>query len=294
MISTPRRPAARSFPGLLLAWYAPQARALPWRQTRDPYRILVSEIMLQQTQVSRVEPLYRAFLERFPTPAALAQAPAADVLTAWRGLGYNRRALNLQRAAQSVVEHHGGQVPADLAALKALPGVGDYTARAVLAFAFGQDAAPVDTNVARVLARVVAGAPLSRAEAQRLAQEALPAGRAAEWGNALMDLGAQVCTARAPKCTDCPVAAACAWRARGGEDPAATGSLRPRSQTPFAGSDRFHRGRLVDALRHGPVPAGRLGEAAQLHDAPRLDMVVRSLVQDGLAEWREGELRLPH
>ena len=293
MISAPRRAAAPSFQRLLLAWYAPQARALPWRQTRDPYRILVSEIMLQQTQVSRVEPLYRAFLERFPTPAALAQAPTAEVLTAWRGLGYNRRALNLRRAAQAIAEHHGGRVPADLAALKALPGVGDYTARAVLAFAFGQDAAPVDTNVARVLARVVAGTPLSRAEAQRLAEEALPAGRAAEWGNALMDLGAQVCTARAPKCADCPVAAACTWRARGGEDPAAAGVLRPRSQAPFAGSDRFHRGCLVDALRHGPVAADRLGDAAQLHDPPRLDTVVRSLVHDGLAEWREGELRLP-
>lgn len=287
------RTRTRRFQRLLLDWYAARARPLPWRETRDPYRILVSEIMLQQTQAGRVEPLYQAFVARFPTPAALAAAPAADVLGAWRGLGYNRRALNLQRAAQAIVERHGGQVPADLPALKALPGVGDYTARAVLAFAFGRDEAPVDTNVARVLSRVVAGAALTRPEAQRLATEVLPAGHAAAWSNALMDLGARVCTSRSPDCAGCPVAAACAWRAGGGEDPAALGAHRPRPQGRFAGSDRFHRGRLVDALRHRPLAPADLAEAAQLDDDARLGALVGRLVQEGLAEWADGRLRLP-
>ncbi|HWH32576.1 MAG TPA: A/G-specific adenine glycosylase [Egibacteraceae bacterium] len=293
MPHSPPRARALRFQRLLLDWYAAQARALPWRRTRDPYRVLVSEIMLQQTQVSRVEPLYRAFLRRFPSARALAAAPAAEVLGAWRGLGYNRRALNLHRAAQAVVQRHGGRVPGDLEALRALPGVGDYTARAVLAFAFGRDAAPVDTNVARVLARAVAGAPLGKAQAQRLADAVLPRGRAAEWGNALMDLGARVCTARLPRCEDCPVASACAWRRAGGADPAAAGALRPRPQAPFAGSDRFHRGRLVDALRDGPLLPGALGRAAQLDDAARLEGIVAALVREGMAQWAGGVLRLP-
>lgn len=277
----------------LLAWYAETARPLPWRRTRDPYRILVSEVMLQQTQVSRVEPAYRAFLRRFPTVRALAAAAPAEVLTAWRGLGYNRRALNLHRAARAVVEHHGGTVPADLRRLVALPGVGDYTARAVLAFAYGVDAAPVDTNVARVLARAVAAEPLSRARAQHLADAVLPRGRAAEWGNALMDLGAGVCTAKTPRCGDCPVAAVCAWRRAGGADPAAADPSRSRPQAAFAGSDRFHRGRLVDALRRGPLTADRLADAAALDDEARLDALVGRLVDEGLAEWAGSELRLP-
>lgn len=287
------RTRTRHFQRLLLEWYAAHARRLPWRETRDPYRILVSEIMLQQTQVNRVEPLYHAFTARFPTPAALAAAPVADVLGAWRGLGYNRRALNLQRAAQVIVEQHGGEVPADLPSLKALPGVGDYTARAVLAFAFGRDEAPVDTNVARVLSRVVAGAALTRPEAQRLATETLPAGHAAAWSNAVMDLGARVCTSRAPDCAACPVAAACAWRGAGGEDPAAAGAHRPRPQGRFAGSDRFHRGRLIDTLRHRPLAPEDLASAAQLDDDARLGVLVARLVEEGLAEWAGGRLRLP-
>jgi len=288
-----RSPRARRFRVLLLDWYASTARSLPWRETTDPYRVLVSEVMLQQTQVSRVEPLYRAFLDRFPTVADLAAASTADVLTMWRGLGYNRRALNLRRAAQAVVEWHGGQVPADLAALRALPGIGDYTARALLAFAFGHEAAPVDVNVARVLARAVAGAPLGRVAAQALADATVPPGEACAWGNALMDLGAQVCTARSPRCAECPVATACAWRKAGGEDPAAASVARARPQGTFAGSDRFHRGRLVDALRTGPVARTALADAAQLDDGERLARIVGGLVADGLAQWAGDDLRLP-
>jgi A/G-specific adenine glycosylase len=278
----------------ILDWYAAGGRQLGWRRTRDPYAILVSEIMLQQTQAERVEPAWRAFLGRFPTAAALAAAPLADVLTAWRGLGYNRRALNLHRCAATIVERHASSVPDDLAALRALPGIGDYTARAVLVFAFGHRIAPVDTNVARVLARLIAGRALGRVEAQRLADELVPAHAPAAWTHALMDLGARVCTARSPRCGECPVWASCAWQARGGPDPAAQGEHRPRPQGRFAGSDRFHRGRLVDALRAGPVPRAQLATACAAHGcAEKAERIAAALVADGLAEWSGEELHLP-
>jgi A/G-specific adenine glycosylase len=279
--------------GLLLDWYGRKGRSLPWRATRDPYAVLVSEIMLQQTQASRVVPAFRAFLERFPSLPDLAAAPLADVLTQWRGLGYNRRARNLHRAAIAIAERHGGMVPADLDALRALPGLGDYTARAILAFAFDEPAAPVDVNVARVLARAVVGVPLSRRDAQRVADEVLPVAAPAAWSHALMDLGATTCRVRAPRCGECPAARACVWRGTGGPDPAASGAVRSRPQARFAGSDRYHRGRLVDALRGGPVALAELPHAAQLADLSRLEALVAALVAEGLAERTSGELRLP-
>jgi A/G-specific adenine glycosylase len=278
----------------LLDWYAVEARPLAWRTTRDPWRILVSEIMLQQTQATRVEPLWLAFCARFPTPAALAAAPVGEVLTWWRGLGYNRRAVNLHRAATVIADEHGGVVPADLDGLLALPGIGDYTARAVQAFAFGLDAAPVDTNVGRVLARAVRGEVTGRAALQRLAQALVPEGRGHPWNQALMDLGARVCTARSPRCPGCPLERTCAWRSTPSlEDPAASGGAAARPQAAFAGSDRYHRGRLVDALRGGPVAAGALLRAADLEDPARIDRITAGLVADGLAEWEAGLLRLP-
>lgn len=297
-MSTPSPPATvdgrvRRLQRGLLAWYRVSARPLAWRRTSDPYRILVSEVMLQQTQAARAEPAWEAFCARFPDAASLAAAPLADVLTMWRGLGYNRRAVSLHRAAQVVVDEHGGVLPDDLGALCALPGVGPYTARAVLAFAFRRDAAPVDVNVARVLSRAVVAAPLTPAGAQRTADEVLPRGDGPAWSQALMDLGARVCTARSPRCDACPVVAACAWRSRGGQDPAARSSVRSRPQAAFAGSDRYHRGRLVDALRRGAVAAEDLGTAADLVDTGRLVTITDGLVADGLAEWSDGRLRLP-
>lgn len=283
----------RVFQRALLAWYSQSARPLPWRETTDPYRVLVSEVMLQQTQVSRVLLRYDAFLEQFPNVQALAAAPASEVLIAWQGLGYNRRALSLQAAARTIVSDHGGAFPTDLAGLKALPGIGDYTARAILAFAFDSRAAPVDTNVARVLSRALVGAPLGRAEGQQLADSAVPIGRASDWGNALMDLGAMICTARAPQCVQCPLQRTCAWQRHAGPDPAAIGALRPRPQATFAGSDRFHRGRLVDALRVAPVHKSQVAAAAQLDDPERLDAITQSLIRDGLATWTEDRLQLP-
>lgn len=277
---------------LVIAWYASEGRALPWRGGADPYRVLVSEIMLQQTPVARVRPVFEAFCRRFPTVEDLAAAPLDEVLKAWRGLGYNRRAVALHRAARAIVEHHGGRVPDSLDALLALPGVGGYTARAVLAFAHGDACgAPVDTNVARVLARAAAGSPRSRSELQDLADRLVPAGDAAAWSHALMDLGAAYCTPRRPRCDACPVAAACAWRLRGGDaDPAA----RPhRTQPAFTGSNRYFRGRLVDALRAGPLPRAEVAVAAGVTE-PRASALADGLVGDGLAEWEDDTLRLPH
>jgi A/G-specific adenine glycosylase len=277
--------------GELLAWYGANARDLPWRRVSDPYGVLVSEIMLQQTQVPRAASAWVAFVERFPTVAALAAASPADVLTAWAGLGYNRRAVNLHRAARVIMAEHDGRVPDDLDALRALPGVGEYTARAVLAFAFGQDAAPVDTNVARVLARAVAGSPLTPAAARAVAERVLPEGRARDWGQALMDLGSGTCVARVPRCHVCPIATSCAWLARPGRpDPARRAA---RASAPFEGSDRYHRGRLVEALRRSAVPRSALRAAAGLDTPARLERLVAGLVEDGLAEWSGDRLRLP-
>ena len=279
----------------LLAWSESSRRDLPWRRTRDPWEVLVSEAMLQQTQVARVVPRYAAFLERFPTPAACAAAPVADVLRAWAGLGYNRRAVNLHRLATAVVERHGGRLPADLVALLALPGVGAYTARAVLAFAFEADVGVLDTNAARVLARTT-GRRLGAREAQDRADALVPAGRGWAWNQAMLDLGATVCSARAPACASCPVTASCAWQAAGTPEPdPATGSAGVSGrQSTFAGSDRQGRGRLVDALRRGPVAWADVAAAAGWPaDPERAQRVVGGLVADGLAVAGDAGIRLP-
>ncbi len=258
--------------------------------------MLVSEVMTQQTQVARVVPRYHRFLARFPTPAACAAAPVADVITEWAGLGYNRRALNLHRAAAAVVERHGGALPRDLAGLRGLPGVGPYTARAVLAFAFGDDVGVVEVNTARVLARAFAGRRLAGAKAQALADGLVPAGEGWAWNQALLDVGATVCAKRAQACGDCPLAGWCSWAAGGrpAPDPADGSAGTGGVQSTFAGSDRQGRGRLVDALRHGPVATADVPSATGWPDDPeRAHRVAARLVADGLAVSHEGELRLP-
>ncbi len=278
----------------LLRWAAREHRDLPWRRTRDPWAVLVSEAMLQQTQVARVVPKYHAFLGRFPTPATCAAAPQSEVVTLWAGLGYNRRAAQLHRAAAAMVERHGGSVPDRLEHLLALPGVGPYTARAVLAFAFEQDAAVVDTNVARVLARR-AGGPLTAAEAQRGADAWLPPGRAWAWNQGMLDLGAGVCTARAPRCGECPLAAGCTWAAADNvaPDPAVGSAGVSAGQSRFAGSDRQGRGRLVHALRGGPVAIDDLADAMGWPDDPgRARRVAATLVADGLVVDAGGRFAL--
>ena len=208
----------------LLDWYAREGRDLPWRHVRDPYAILVSELMLQQTQVDRVIPKWEAWLEEFPTVEALAEAPTSAVIKAWSGLGYNRRAINLQRLAQAVVAVHGGRVPEDVAELKALPGIGPYTAGAVAAFAHNRPVAMVDVNIRRLLHRLFVGAEvpeyrIAEAAIWALARAAVPPGRSADWHQALMDLGATICRPR-PLCDRCPVRDMVPRRAGMGDPPA--------------------------------------------------------------------------
>ena len=280
----------------VLAWGATAGRDLPWRHTRDPWAVLVSELMLQQTQVARVAPRWSGFVGRCPSPAACAAAPVGDVVRAWQGLGYNRRAVTLHQAAQAVVARPGGSLPADLDALLALPGVGPYTARAVLAFAFEVDVGLLETNSARVLARAIAGRPLSRAEAQATADSLVPPGCGWAWNSAVTDLGATVCTKRAPDCAACPITAWCTWAQAGRpvDDPAEGTAGGGRRQSPFAGSDRQGRGRLLDALRRGPVPLDQTDRAAGWPDEhERARRVAAGLVADGLARESGGVLVLP-
>jgi A/G-specific adenine glycosylase len=257
-------------------------RPFPWRETRDPWAVLVSEVMLQQTSPARVVDSYRRFLRRFPTVRACAAASSGEVLRAWAGLGYNRRALNLHRAATAMVERHDGVVPADLLLLCALPGIGPYTARAVLVFAYETDHAVVDVNVARVIARAVVGAALSPPQAQVVADRLVLPGRGWLWNQSLMEIGAVVCGVRAPACDRCRLSSCCVW-AQAGRPPPDPGAARNR-QSAFLGSDRQGRGRLVSAMRAGPVGPKRLAAACGWpDDAERARRVAAALVSEGLA-----------
>jgi A/G-specific adenine glycosylase len=261
-------------------------RDLPWRRTRDPWGILVSECMLQQTQVTRVIPKWEAFLEHFPTATACADAPLVDTIRLWQGLGYNRRAVQLHAAACAVRDRHGGTVPGVLADLLALPGVGAYTARAVRTFAYECDDAVVDTNVARIMARAVAGRRLRWREVQGLADGLVPEGEGWAWNQGVLDLGATICLKQVPRCGRCPVRGVCAWQQQGCEapDPALASAGVSGRQPRFAGSDRQGRGRLVDALRDGPVADDVLAERMGWPTEPlRAQRVAAALVRDGLA-----------
>ena len=270
----------------IMSWYAAHRRDLPWRSpATSPWGVLVSEVMLQQTPVARVLPVWLAWQARWPAPADLAGVPSGDAVRGWGRLGYPRRALRLHAAAQVCVTRHAGELPSDLAELRALPGVGDYTAAAVASFAFRQRHAVLDTNVRRVLARAVggqafesAGAP-SAGERQR-AIELLPEDpdTAATWGVAVMELGALVCQAREPRCDACPVATACAWRRSG--YPAWAGEPR-RGQT-YAGTDREVRGRLLAVVRESPTTVDASELASVWGDDVQRDRALQSLLDDGL------------
>jgi A/G-specific adenine glycosylase len=273
----------------LLTWGALARRDLPWRRTRDPWAVLVSELMLQQTQVPRVVARYEEFLERFPTAAACCAASVGDVIAAWSGLGYNRRAVNLHRCALAVCERHGGRLPDDLESLLALPGIGPYTARAVLVFAYERDIGLVDTNAGRFVARALAGAPVHPKEAQTLADSAVPKGHGWEWGQAVFDLGALVCTKCHPACERCPISSHCAWQ-QGGRprpDPIEGSAGISAPQSTFDGSFRQGRGRLLARLTAGPVPTDAMAEATGWPSDPdRAAQAAASLVADGLAVRR--------
>jgi A/G-specific adenine glycosylase len=261
-------------------------RDLPWRDTRDPWAVLVAEAMLQQTQVSRVVPAWSRFLENMGTPAACASAPQAAVVMAWEGLGYHRRAVWLHHAAGLIVERHDGVVPDALDELLRLPGVGPYSARAVLAFAFERDVAVVDTNVARVLARAIAARPLAAAEAQELADRLVSPSRGWAHNQAMLDLGALSCTPR-PRCATCPIKRSCLWRRAGFQepDPARTTAGTSRPQARFEGSDRQLRGLVLAIARDAEPTAPWRPPLEERFSAARVEAALEALVADGLVAF---------
>jgi len=281
----------------ILDWYAANARDLPWRRPdATPWGVLVSEVMLQQTPVGRVLPIWTEWMARWPAPGDLAAEPSGAAVRAWGRLGYPRRALRLHESARAIVDRHGGQVPSSYDALRALPGIGSYTAAAVASFAYQQRHAVLDTNVRRVLARLVEGkeypAKAQTAAEVKLAESLLPPSPpvAARWSVAMMELGALVCTARTPRCADCPVAGSCAWRLAG--RPAHDGPPR-RGQT-YAGTDRQCRGRLLAVLRDAPGPVDQTAFDIVWSDAVQRERALDGLIADGLvASLADGRYALP-
>jgi len=287
--------------GALLTWYASAGRAdLPWRRVRDPYYTLVSEVMLQQTQVERVVPKFESFVRRFPDVRALARAGVADVVREWKGLGYNSRAVRLRRIAEEVVARFDGVMPRDPEALRSLPGVGPYSVAALRAFAYDEDDAACDVNTRRVVQRLRLGiefpARATAAQLDGLARDLVPAGYGHDWNSAVMDLGASICTARAPKCLLCPVRAACAaapidavkleaLRRKYARNPSPQGAMK------FERTTRYARGRIVDRLRQ--LPPGQTISLLDLHrdlrerlaerDVDEMRVLVDGLVRDGIA-----------
>jgi A/G-specific adenine glycosylase len=296
------RADARPVVNALLHWYAREGRQLPWRTTRDPYRILVSEIMLQQTQVHRVLEKYRMFLRRFPTLRSLAHGRQRDVVMAWRGMGYNNRAVRLHRLARQAVILHSGRVPNDHAALCSLPGIGEYTAAAIRSSAFREPVPVIDVNVRRVLSRLFRRMPSPSTlrpepEVVELAHALLPGRRTFEWNQALMDLGATVCTARAPRCPVCPVSAWC----RSKNHMTGPSSRKTRREPSRRGiPNRIYRGRIVDLLRQekhlAGITAATIGRAVYPgfsgRDRAWLNLLLAALTRDGLIGVRGNGRRI--
>jgi A/G-specific adenine glycosylase len=281
----------------VLRWYEENARDLPWRRPGvTPWQVMVSEFMLQQTPVERVRAPWHAWVERWPTPAALAAAPSGEAVRAWGRLGYPRRALRLHRAAVVITEDFAGQVPPDRESLLTLPGVGTYTAAAIASFAFGRREVVLDTNVRRVLARVETGVafPAAAQTVEEFARAAafLPAepAQAARWAVAAMELGALVCVARSPRCGDCPVQDLCAWRAAG----YAAWDGPPRRGQSYSGTDRQCRGVLLGVLRSSDTPVGLAELSTAWPDTVQRERCLASLLSDGLAvSTGDGDVALP-
>jgi A/G-specific adenine glycosylase len=270
----------------LLTWYEDERRDLPWRETTDPYSILVSEVMLQQTQVSRVVPQYEAFLERFPTLEALAEAPLGDVIEQWDGLGFNNRAKRLQRAAETVVEERDGRVPREVDALEELPGVGPYTANAVASFAFDDGGPVFDANVRRVLHRF--HGPVGDDELRAVHERLFPDGDSRRWNNAIMELGALVCTSGTPECRRCPWREDCtAWTRQEFSSP------ETRSQSDFEGSWRSYRSALLKALMEGPLEIDDVADAIELPERYDAVELVEELEEEGMVVRRGETIALP-
>ena len=302
----------------LLTWYAAEQRNLPWRTTSDPYAILVSEVMLQQTQVDRVLPKYQQFLAIFPTLADLAAAPTADVISAWVPLGYNMRAVRLQSIARQVIEEYNGRIPDTIDELLKLKGIGRYTAGAIACFAYRKQVATVDTNIRRVLHRIFLGLEhpepkANDAQMLELAEQVLPAGEAYNWNQALMDLGATICTSNNPQCTNCPLQESCqAYTDMRQYSLFPSGTVvrqlrkvaekkSPYQAQPFTSSNRYFRGRIVATLRslsaNERMPLAELGPSIKPEfgaaDLPWLQQIVAGLVRDGLLDSADNGVRLP-
>lgn len=300
MMNDTKNPDAADIALRLAAWWEASARDLPWRFGRaSAWGVLVSEVMSQQTQMSRVVPYWTAWMERWPDARALAGAPKAEVITAWGRLGYPRRALRLQECARTVAERYHDELPRTYDELLALPGVGDYTASAVMSFAFGERVAVIDTNIRRVLSRVFRGeeslggaaSPVEREMARRLLPEDVR--QSVVWNQSVMELGATVCTAKAPLCEQCPIAGQCRFLRNGRPG---LGERRTRPRQRFQGTDRQVRGLVLNALRG--LPAGSVLEREQARllwkDQVQLDACIASLDDDGLVEMLpDGSLRLP-
>lgn len=277
----------------LLSWFEQHRRDLPWRHTRDPYAIMVSEIMLQQTQVDRVLPYWHAWMDRWPDVHALATAPVADIIRAWKGLGYNRRAVNLQRAAQAVVDT-GGEFPPIVEGLLKLPGIGPYTAGAIACFAYEQDVAFIDTNMRRVLHRIFVGVDIPKPtipdkQVLEIAAEVIPSGHGWTWNQAIMEFGAIHCTSRKPMCLTCPVQTQCSAFPKIQAAIAANGKIAKGNVVPFEQTNRYFRGRILDELRAHEgegVSLAEIGSAIRAGfagtDYPWLLELVQALERDGL------------
>jgi A/G-specific adenine glycosylase len=302
----------------LLSWYASAKRDLPWRATDDPYAILVSEVMLQQTQVERVLPKYHQFLAAFPTLNALASAPTAEVISAWVPLGYNRRAVSLQNIARQVIAEYDGKLPQTIAELLKLKGIGRYTAGAIACFAYHQQVATVDTNIFRVLHRVFLGLEhpepkLSNEGMFVFAAQVLPSGQAYDWHQALMDMGATICSSANPQCARCPLQECCAAYQEMSQHSLFPSGMVLRelrkvaekkaayTTQPFTSSNRYFRGRTVAHLRtlsrNDTLPMSELGPVLkadfQAEDLPWLEKIVAGLQRDGLVVWTESGVKLP-
>jgi len=302
----------------LLQWYAREQRDLPWRATSDPYAILVSEIMLQQTQVDRVLPKYQQFLSAFPTLVDLADAPTADVISVWVPLGYNRRAISLQSIARQVIAEYEGHIPDTIDELLKLKGIGRYTAGAIACFAYHKHVATVDTNIRRVLHRIFLGLEhpepkVNDSQMLSLAEQVLPEGKAYDWNQALMDMGATICTSNNPECLECPLQEACqAYKEMSQYSLFPSGTvlrqLRKVAEKkttyqaqPFTSSNRYFRGRIVDLLRTLPtderISLAALGPKIKpefsIDELVWLQKIVDGLVRDGLLDYNEDGVRLP-
>ena len=269
----------------LASWYASRREAYPWRGARDPYRVLVSEVMLQQTQAARVVPAYRAFLRRFPSVRALAAAPRSDVVRAWAGLGYNRRAVALSETARIVVREHGGRIPSDPEELRRLPGIGPYTAAAIASIAFGHPVPAIDTNLRRVIGRVRLGRDESdAAEIEDVAHRWIDREDPGSWTQALMDVGREHCRPT-PRCPGCPLASSCVFRRSG-----LPTAVSRRRQPAFEGSSRQVRGAIVRVLRERPATVGSLSRSTRVTPV-RIGEAIRALVADGLVRAGPAALR---